>query len=123
MVALVVAAPTALTAQSPQTAISSRRTSSYTPPRMPWGDPDLQGVWRGTEMVGVPLQRPQQFGTRHVLTDEEFQHRVRQARQTDENALRDRRLHRRHQHAGRSGRQRRRRHIGWSAGSRRARRR
>ena len=40
-------------------------------------------------MVGVPLQRPQQFGDRNVLTDEEFQTRVRQAKQTEEDALAD----------------------------------
>ena len=60
---------------------------SFAPPRTPWGDPDLQGVWPGTEMVGVPLQRPQQFGNRNVLTDQEFQDRVRQAKQTEEDAL------------------------------------
>src|SRR5688572_7585167 len=67
--------------------IAAQAPSNYTPPRTPWGDPDLQGVWPGTEMVGVPLQRQQQFGTRNVLTEEEFQQRVRQAKQTDENAL------------------------------------
>ena len=27
-------------------------------PRTPWGDPDLQGIWPSTDMVGTPLQRP-----------------------------------------------------------------
>jgi hypothetical protein len=67
--------------------VAGQQPGSYTPPRTPWGDPDLQGVWPGTEMVGVPLQRPQQFGTRNVLTEEEFQQRVKQAKQQDENAL------------------------------------
>jgi hypothetical protein len=62
-------------------------SGSYNPPRTPWGDPDLQGVWPGTEMVGVPLQRPAQFGTRNVLTEQEFQQRVKQAQQTEEQAL------------------------------------
>ena len=44
----------------------------WSPPKTPWGDPDLQGVWPGTDMIGVPLERPKQFGTRAVLTDEEF---------------------------------------------------
>jgi hypothetical protein len=64
-------------------------SKTFTPPRTPWGDPDLQGVWPGTEMVGVPLQRPQQFGSRNVLTEEEFQARVNQAKQTEEDALAD----------------------------------
>ena len=57
--------------------------------RTPWGDPDLQGIWPGTEMVGVPLQRPQQYGTRNVLTDEEFAVRVSQAQEVNESALAD----------------------------------
>ena len=32
--------------------------SAYTAPRTPWGDPDLQGVWPGTAMMGVPQERP-----------------------------------------------------------------
>ena len=61
----------------------------FVPAKTPWGDPDLQGIWPGTEMVGVPLQRPQQFGTRNVLTEQEFQQRVRQAQQQNDTALAD----------------------------------
>jgi hypothetical protein len=32
--------------------------ASWTTPRTPWGDPDLQGVWPGTAMMGVPMERP-----------------------------------------------------------------
>jgi hypothetical protein len=67
----------------------SQSAKAFTPPRTPWGDPDLQGIWPGTSMVGVPLQRPQQFGDRNVLTDDEFETRVRQAKQTEEDALAD----------------------------------
>ena len=70
-------------------AAQSQSAQDFTPPRTPWGDPDLQGIWPGTSMVGVPLQRPQQFGDRNVLTDEEFQTRVRQAKQTEQDALAD----------------------------------
>jgi hypothetical protein len=48
---------------------------TYTPPRTPWGDPDLQGIWPSTAMVGVPLERPDQFGNRLYLTDAEFKAR------------------------------------------------
>jgi hypothetical protein len=51
---------------------------TYSPPRTPWGDPDLQGKWPGTAMVSVPLQRDPTLGTRNELTDEEFAQRVAQ---------------------------------------------
>jgi hypothetical protein len=47
----------------------------YTPHKTPWGDPDLQGVWPGTDMVGTPLQRPRNFGTRNTLTEDEYAQR------------------------------------------------
>jgi hypothetical protein len=50
---------------------------SYTPPKTPWGDPDLQGIWPGN--MGVPMQRPVEMGTRTTLTDEEFKKREEQA--------------------------------------------
>src|SRR6185436_9245153 len=73
-------------AQTPAARPVSARADDtrYTPPRTPWGDPDLQGLWPGTEMVGVPLQRPREFGTRNVLTEAEFQARVQQAQRQQE---------------------------------------
>jgi hypothetical protein len=56
----------------------------YTPPKTPWGDPDLQGIWPGTDMVGVPFERPAQFGNRLFLTEEEFQAREKQAQRQAE---------------------------------------
>ena len=43
---------------------------AYTPPKTPWGDPDLQGLWPGS--LNIPLQRPASFGERNVLTDKEL---------------------------------------------------
>ena len=51
---------------------------TYSPPRTPWGDPDLQGKWPGTDLVGVPLQRDPKFGTRNRLTEDEFKARQEQ---------------------------------------------
>ena len=48
---------------------------TYTPPKTPWGDPDLQGIWPSTAMVGVPFERPTQFGNRLYLTEAEFKKR------------------------------------------------
>jgi hypothetical protein len=59
---------------------ASRGTEdSYRPPRTSWGDPDLEGKWPSTNMAGVPLQRPESFGTRNVLTDAEYAERQAQA--------------------------------------------
>ena len=41
----------------------------WAPPKTPWGDPDLQGIFNyGTS---TPLQRPDQLADRDVLSDEE----------------------------------------------------
>jgi len=53
-------------------------SKGYSPPRTPWGDPDLQGTWPGTDLVGVPLQRDPKLGTRNRLTEEEFKARQEQ---------------------------------------------
>jgi len=57
---------------------------TWTPPKTPWGDPDLQGVWPGTDLVGVPMERPQQFGTRAFLTEQEYAQKQDFAKKTAE---------------------------------------
>ena len=59
----------------------------FVQPKTPWGDPDLQGFWPGVEMQGVPLQRPARFGTRNVLTDEEFTQRARAIKEEEESLV------------------------------------
>lgn len=54
---------------------SSDGESNWTPQRTPWGHPDLTGTFSSDDMRGVPLQRPEEFGTRLYLTDEEFAER------------------------------------------------
>jgi hypothetical protein len=39
------------------------------PPRTPWGEPDLQGVWRNETLTD--LERPAAFAGKEFLTDEE----------------------------------------------------
>src|SRR2546423_11768780 len=51
---------------------------TYSVPKTPWGDPDLQGLWPAT--ASIPMQRPANMGTRAVLTDEEVAQRREQAR-------------------------------------------
>jgi hypothetical protein len=50
-------------------------TASWSQPRTPWGDPDLQGVWRYE--AAVPLERPARLEGRETLTDEEVAERQR----------------------------------------------
>jgi hypothetical protein len=83
--ALMLAASTALlSGQTPSTAAAARAQSRFTPPRTPWGDPDLQGIWPSTHMVGVPFERPDRFGNRRVLTDAEFKERQQAAAKQQE---------------------------------------
>jgi hypothetical protein len=56
------------------------QTRQYVVPRTPWGDPDLQGLWPGTGMMGVPLERAANLGDKSILTDEELAARATQAR-------------------------------------------
>ncbi len=59
-------------------------TKAYTPPRTPWGDPDLQGIWPGTHMLGVPFERPANLAGRTELSDEELAQREEQNRRQAE---------------------------------------
>ena len=56
-------------AQSPAPGSPARAAASAPVPRTPWGHPDLQGTWDYRTIT--PLERPQQYGTRQFLTDEE----------------------------------------------------
>jgi hypothetical protein len=60
----------------------SQAKKPWTPPKTPWGDPDIQGQWPAT--ANIPLQRPASFGTRDTLTDEELAQRERQAERQSE---------------------------------------
>jgi hypothetical protein len=55
--------------------------------RTPWGDPDLQGEWTAEGEYGVPFERALQFGTRQLLTDEEYAKRLEDVRIRDERDL------------------------------------
>jgi hypothetical protein len=75
----------------PAAALFGQAPAAYKTPRTPWGDPDLQGTWPSTDMVGVPLERPVEFGTRATLSEAEFQQRrdlaARQAAADDEEVV------------------------------------
>jgi len=48
----------------------------YKVPKTPWGEPDLQGIYNGNDLQGVPMQRAETVGTREVLNDDEYRQRV-----------------------------------------------
>ncbi len=57
---------------------AKKKTANWTPPKTAWGDPDLQGTWTGDDSYGVPFQRPENFGNRKFLTDEELAERAKE---------------------------------------------
>jgi hypothetical protein len=65
--AAVVLIPAAALAQTKPTP-----AKTWTQPKTAWGDPDIQGVWPGTAMIGTPLERDKSLGTRAYLTEDEY---------------------------------------------------
>jgi hypothetical protein len=57
--------------------------ASYTPPKTPWGDPDLQGNWPA--QFNIPMQRAGNLKDKEVLSDEEFAQAETQAQQQSAN--------------------------------------
>ena len=53
-------------------AATAASKAPYVPPKTPWGEPDLQGMWPLNHLITTNLQRSPNYGTRRFLTDEEF---------------------------------------------------
>jgi hypothetical protein len=89
--ALVISMPTvAGQTTAPKPATGAPKATDYKVPRTPWGDPDIQGSWTTDDVIGVPLQRPANFGDRFNMTDEEFAARAKaddQNRRNNANAI------------------------------------
>ena len=66
------AAPQAVPAEQTAAAATQR---NWKPPRFSWGHANLEGTFTSRDMQGIPLQRPDQFGTRQFLTADEFRER------------------------------------------------
>jgi uncharacterized membrane protein YgcG len=49
-----------------------RAATPYVPPKTPWGEPDLQGMWPLDHLITTPLVRRGQYGDRRFLTEEEY---------------------------------------------------
>ena len=53
----------------------SAESTKWTPPRTPWGDPDLSGIYSNSDESGIPFERPARFeGRRNEdLTPQELE--------------------------------------------------
>jgi hypothetical protein len=74
--ALLAAAVASLAGQTP--------AKSWSVPKTAWGDPDISGLFTTDDELGVPFERPAQFGDRHLVTAEEFVQRQTQADRQEE---------------------------------------
>src|ERR1043166_4957884 len=72
MVCSAAQAPAARPAQPAQPAQATAAAKKWTPPKTPWGEPDLQGMWPLNHLISTPLQRQEKYGNRQMMTDEEF---------------------------------------------------
>jgi hypothetical protein len=52
--------------------------------RTAWGDPDISGLFTTDDELGVPFERPVQFGDRQFVTAEEFNQRQAQSERQEE---------------------------------------
>jgi hypothetical protein len=60
------------------TAYNGGAPIAYTPPKTPWGEPDLQGVWSSDDTSGIPRERDAKLGTRLYQSEEEWAARQKQ---------------------------------------------
>jgi hypothetical protein len=65
-----------VSAQTAREAAKTDPPKAWSVPRTSWGDPDLQGLWPSNDMQGTPYERPENFGTRAFLNDEELKTRA-----------------------------------------------
>ena len=56
-------------AQAPAAATKAATAKTWTLPRTPWGDPDLQGYWNN--LTFTPLERPVELGLKEFFTEKE----------------------------------------------------
>jgi len=58
----------------------------WTPPRTPWGDPDLQGIYTNKDESGIPMEKPDELGVSapEELDDSEFADIIRERNQRTE---------------------------------------
>src|SRR5947207_15225583 len=91
VVLAVLAGMFALAAESAiaQAAKSAPGAKHWTPPKTPWGDPDLQGTWASDDCIGTPLNRPANLGEKLYYTEQELAERESQLAKQQQNDLQE----------------------------------
>jgi hypothetical protein len=64
--------PPAAAPAAPKPAAPTATAKPYVPPKTPWGEPDLQGMWPLNHLITTNLVRNTRYGTRRLLTDQEY---------------------------------------------------
>jgi hypothetical protein len=72
---------------SAQVSKPSSVSKTWTHPKTPWGDPDLQGTWTSDDCIGTPMNRTASFGDRLYYTEQELAQRQGQIEKQHENDL------------------------------------
>jgi len=49
--------------------------ATWTQPKTPWGDPDVQGTWTSDDCIGTPMNRPVNLGEKLYYTEQELAQR------------------------------------------------
>ena len=68
--------PTALRAVPAETTAAKAKDPNWKAPKTLWGHPNFEGVWTSDDMRSVQMSRAPQYGTRELLTPEEFTRRA-----------------------------------------------
>jgi hypothetical protein len=67
----------------------SGQAKTWSAPKTPWGDPDLQGTWTSDDCIGTPLNRPANLGEKLYYTEEELAQRQAQLARQQQNDLQE----------------------------------
>jgi hypothetical protein len=71
-----------IVAQSADNPVPAEQTAAanadpaWKAPQLSWGHPNLEGTFTSRDMSGIPMERPEQFGDRANLNEEEFRQRA-----------------------------------------------
>ena len=68
---------------------SGQGAKSWSAPKTPWGDPDLQGTWTSDDCIGTPLNRPANLGEKLYYSEEELAQRQAQLARQQQNDLQE----------------------------------